>query len=107
MLVDQNSQSSAEMMAASLKKYHVGVVVGIPTKGWGTVEKVFPLEAQISQKEKYSIFLVHSITLRDDNLPIEGRGVDPDIKITDPNWTSQLLSYFNNPALVEAVKKEI
>ncbi len=106
-LVDQNSQSSAEMMAASLKKYHVGVIVGVPTKGWGTVERIFPLHNQISQKEKYSIFLVHSITLRDDNLPIEGRGVDPDIKITDLNWASQLLSYFNNPALVEAVKKEI
>lgn len=103
-LVDQNTQSSAEMMAASLKKYHAGVVLGVPTKGWGTVERVFPLDNQISQKEKYSLFLVHSITLRDDNLPIEGRGVDPDIKITDPNWASQLLSYFNNPALAEAVK---
>lgn len=103
-LVDQNSQSSAEMMAASLKKYHVGVVMGVPTKGWGTVERVFPLENQISQKEKYSIFLVHSITMRDDNLPIEGRGVEPDIKITDPNWASQLLSYFNNPTLIEAIK---
>lgn len=103
-LIDQNTQSSAEMMAASLKKYHVGVVVGVPTKGWGTVERVFPLDNQISQKEKYSIFLVHSITLRDDNLPIEGRGVEPDIKITDPDWASQFLSYFNNPALAGAVK---
>ncbi|MBI2196667.1 DnaJ domain-containing protein [Candidatus Daviesbacteria bacterium] len=103
-LVDQNSQSSAEMMAAALKKYHVGVVVGVPTKGWGTVERVFPLVTQISKKEKYSIFLVHSITLRDDNLPIEGRGVDPDVKITDSNWTTQLLLYFNNPTLVETVK---
>lgn len=103
-LVDQDSQSSAEMMAAALKKYHVGVVVGVPTKGWGTVERVFPLDNQISSKEKYSIFLVHSITLRDDNLPIEGRGVDPDVRITDPNWPSQLLLYFNNPTLVETVK---
>ncbi len=103
-LVDNQTQSSAEMMAASLKKYHTGVVVGIPTKGWGTVERVFPLDNQFNKKEKYSMFLVHSITLRDDNLPIEGRGVDPDVKITDPNWPSQLLLYFNNPTLVEAVK---
>lgn len=105
-LVDNQTQSSAEMMAASLKKYHMGAVVGVPTKGWGTVERVFPLDNQFSKKEKYSMFLVHSITLRDDNLPIEGRGVDPDIRITDPNWPSQLLLFFNNPSLVEAVKKQ-
>src|SRR3989344_2980189 len=34
-LVDQNTQSSAEIMAAALKKYHVGVVLGVPPKGWG------------------------------------------------------------------------
>lgn len=104
-LVNQNTQSSAEMMAASLKKYHAGILIGTPTKGWGTVERVFPLENQISKKEKYSLFLVHSITLRDDNLPIEGRGVEPDISIKDPDWPSKLLLYFNNPALVDAVKK--
>ena len=103
-LIDANSQSSAEMMAASLKKYHAGVIVGVPTKGWGTVERVFPLDNQISQKEKYSIFLVHSITLRDDNLPIEGRGVEPDINIKDPNLPQKLLQYFNNPAIIAAVK---
>lgn len=104
-LIDQNSQSSSEMLAASLKKYHAGVLVGVPTKGWGTVERVFPLDNQISEKEKYSIFLVHSITLRDDNLPIEGRGVDPDINIKDSTWPQKLLLYFNNQALVNAVKE--
>jgi len=103
-LVDQNTQSSAEIMAAALKKYHVGVVLGVPTKGWGTVERVFPLDNQISSKEKYSIFLVHSLTLRDDNQPIEGRGVDPDISIKDPDWPQKLLLYFNNSSLVETVK---
>ena len=90
-------------MAASFKKFHIGVVIGEHTKGWGTVERVFPIDNQFSDKEKYSLFLVHSITLRDDNQPIEGRGVDPDIKISDPNWQSQLLQYFNNPALVTSV----
>lgn len=103
-LVDNATQSSAEMMAASFKKYHLGVVVGVPTKGWGTVERVFPLDNQISKEEKYSLFLVHSITLRDDNQPIEGRGVEPDIKLTDLNWSQQLFSYFRNQNLIEAVK---
>lgn len=106
-LVDNQTQSSAEMMAAALKKYRVGVVVGVPTKGWGTVERVFPLENQISDTEKYSIFLVHSITLQDDNQPIEGRGVEPNINITNPNWEQQLFSYFRNNQLTEAVKSVI
>lgn len=106
-LVDNATQSSAEMMAASLKKYHVGVVLGVPTKGWGTVERVFSLDNQISKEEKYSMFLVHSITLRDDNLPIEGRGVEPDVNIKDANWQQQLFSYFRNPALTTAVKQLI
>ena len=103
-LVDNATQSSAEMMAGSLKKYRVGVVVGVPTKGWGTVERVFTLENQISEEEKYSIFLVHSITLRDDNQPIEGRGVDPDINVNDANWQQQLFSYFRNTQLITTVE---
>ncbi len=104
-LVDNSTQSSAEIMTASFKKYRIGVVVGVPTKGWGTVERVFPLDNQISQTEKYSVYLVHSITLRDDNQPIEGRGVEPNVNIKDPNWDQQLLSYFGNQQLVDAVRE--
>lgn len=104
LLVDNQTQSSAEVMAAAFKKYHLGVFLGSTTKGWGTVERVFPLDNQFDKAQKYSIFLVHSVTLRDDNLPIEGRGVDPDIKLTDPNWQQQLYSYFRNRELISAVK---
>lgn len=103
-LIDNQTQSSAEMMASSLKKYHIGVLVGTTTKGWGTVERIFPLENQISKTEKYSLFLVHSITVRDDNQPIEGRGVDPNININDPNWQQELLQYFNNQNLINAIE---
>lgn len=103
-LVDNNTQSSAELMAAAFKKYHTGVVLGIPTKGWGTVEKVFQIENQFSKLQKYSLFLVHSITLRDDNQPIEGRGVDPDVNIKSLDWEQQLYSYFRNQELIDAVK---
>lgn len=104
-LVDNATQSSAEIMAASIKKYHLGVVVGVPTKGWGTVERVFPIDHQISDSEKYSMFLVHSITLRDDNQPIEGRGVEPDVNINNPNWEQQLFTYFRNSQLTSTVKQ--
>lgn len=102
-LVDNQTQSSAEMMAASLKKYHVGVVVGVPTKGWGTVERVFPLDNQIDPIQKYSMFLVHSITVREDNQPIEGRGVEPDININSADWQKELFTYFRNQELVQAI----
>src|SRR3989338_2330076 len=103
-LINNQTQSSAEIMASSFKKYRVGVVLGIPTKGWGTVERVFPLEHQIDPGEKYSIFLVHSITVRDDNQPIEGRGVEPDINIKSQDFDRQLYAYFRNNQITEAVK---
>lgn len=103
-LVDNNTQSSAELMATTFKKYRTGVVLGVPTKGWGTVEKVFPLDNQFDKSQKYSLFLVHSITLRDDNLPIEGRGVDPDINIKNIDWEQQLFNYFRNQELIDAIR---
>ena len=103
-LVDGQTQSSAEVMAATLKKYNVGVVLGSKTKGWGTIEKVFPLETQLDQTEKYSLFLVHSLTLRDDNQPIEGNGVEPTVDITKPDWEKELFTRFESSELVLAVK---
>ncbi|MBI2020621.1 DnaJ domain-containing protein [Candidatus Daviesbacteria bacterium] len=103
-LIDNQTQSSAEMLVASFKKYHLGVVVGETTKGWGTVERVFPLENQLNPEEKYSMFLVHSVTLREDNQPIEGRGVEPDINIKNSKWSEELFSYFKDQQLVNSVK---
>lgn len=103
-LIDENTQSSAEVIAATLKKYNVGVVVGRTTKGWGTIEKVFKLNTQLDPTETYSAFLVHTITLRDDGQPIEGRGVDPLISIDDPNWDKELYKYLRRQDLIDAVK---
>ncbi len=104
-LVNENTQSSAEVMAAVLKKYNVGVVLGTSTRGWGTVERVFPLDSQLHPNEKYSVFLVHSLTLRDDNQPIQDRGVDPLISINNPDWEDLLNVYFNDPDLISAIKE--
>lgn len=104
-LINGGTQSSAEVMAATLKKYNVGVLVGTTSKGWGTVENTFSIEQRIDPDEKYSLFLVHSLALGDDSQPIEGKGVDPIVDVTDPAWESQLNSYFNYPELIEAVKE--
>jgi hypothetical protein len=104
-MIDSGSQSTAEVMAAVLKKYNVGVLIGTTSKGWGTVERVFPIEHQIADDEKFSIFLVHRVTLRDDGQPIEGRGVDPMISINSPTWKKELLQRFNVPGIVKAVEE--
>lgn len=104
-LIDGGTQSTAEVMAATLKKYNVGVLVGTRTRGWGTVEKVFSLDNQIGSGEKYSMFLVHSLTVRDDGSAIEGAGVEPVINITSPNWEKELNKYFNFSPLLTAVKE--
>jgi hypothetical protein len=104
-LINENSQSTAETMASVLKKYNVGVVVGVPSKGWGTIEKVFPLNSQLDPTEHYSVFLVHSLSIREDGQPIEGKGVEPRVDIRTPNWTNDFLGYFNDPNIVSAVKE--
>ncbi len=104
-LINENTQSSAEVFASVVKKYNVGVVVGTTTKGWGTVEKVFPLENQIAENETYSMFLVHRLTLRADGQPIEGRGVDPQVDITKENWQDKLYAYIPYSDLISAVNK--
>lgn len=106
-LVDKETASSAEIFAASLKKFHLSVTLGSSTHGQGTVENFFPLHSKISDNETFSALIVRAVTLRDDGQPIEGRGVEPDIKLSDINWSDQLLQYYNYPSLVEAVKKVI
>ncbi len=104
-LINENTQSSAEVMASALKKYNVGVLVGTPTKGWGTVEKVFDIDNQIAENEKFSMFLVHSVTLRADGQPIQGRGVEPHINIEDSNWQDKLYDYLPSQEIIDAVEK--
>lgn len=102
-LIDGATQSSAETMAAVFKKYHLGVLVGSKTRGWGTVEQVFNLDNQIDPAEKYSVFLVHSLTIGDDNQPIEGKGVMPNVDTQKPDWKQSLFAYFHYQQLTDAV----
>lgn len=98
-LIDNATQSSGEIMAGTLKKYNVGVLVGESTRGWGTIENTFPLTTTLNG-DSYSLFLVHSITLRPDGQPIEGRGIDPHITLNDSEWKSKLDAYFNDSDLI-------
>lgn len=104
-LIDPKIQSTGEVFVAALKKYNVGVVVGETTKGWGTVETNLPLKTKLDDSKSYSLLLVTNLTLRDDNQPIEGKGVDPHIEISNPLWKKELLRYYNSQKLVAKVEK--
>ena len=106
-LTDNMTQSTAELTTATFKRFNLAGVVGETTRGWGTVENTYPIETVIGEDEKYSLLLVNNITLRDDNQPIEGRGVDPDIDIKNPKWKSELPKVFRNQSLIEAVSKTV
>lgn len=106
-LTDNMTQSTAELITASLKRFHLAVVVGGKTRGWGTVENTFPLSTVIDPSEKYSLLLVHSLTLRDDNQPIEQNGVLPDVDISQKNWQNELTNYFKSGSLINAVTQTV
>lgn len=102
-LVDGQTQSTAELTSTIFKRTRLGKVIGTKTRGWGTVENTFPVTTQLSDDEKFSVLLVHSLTLREDNEPIEGRGVDPDIDITAKDWKTQVQNTFRTAGFPSAI----
>jgi C-terminal processing protease CtpA/Prc len=106
-LTDGMTQSTAEVTSAAFKRFKLGTVIGDTTRGWGTVENTFPLETMIDTKEKYLLLLVHSVTLREDNQPVEGRGVDPDISIRNPNWKKEVAAKLQTSAFARVVEKVV
>ncbi|MEN9621684.1 MAG: hypothetical protein RLZZ67_118 [Candidatus Parcubacteria bacterium] len=104
-LTDNMTQSTAEVTSAAFKRFKLGTVVGGTTRGWGTVENTFPLQTTVDEKEKYALLLVHSITLREDNQPTEGRGIDPDVNISNPNWKKELEGRLKSSEFTKLVEK--
>ncbi|TAJ15914.1 hypothetical protein EPO56_00450 [Patescibacteria group bacterium] len=104
-LTDEQTQSTAELMTATFKKFNRAHSVGTKTRGWGTVENTYPISSEIDPNTSYALLLVNSLTLREDNQPIEGRGVDPDIDTSVKGWESKLGSFFSSPSLIKVVKE--
>jgi hypothetical protein len=104
-LADNMTQSTAEVTVAAFKRFHLATIVGTTTRGWGTVEDTYPIKTQIDTSTSYALLLVNHITLRDDGLPIEGRGVDPDISTASPNWQNKLSNFLRSASLIDAIKK--
>lgn len=105
-LTDNMTQSTAEVISAMLKRMNLAKTVGTNTRGWGTVENTYPLETVIDPNTKYTLLLVNSVTLRDDNQPIEGKGVDPNVNTGDKDWKNKVSNLFRSQSLIKAVSSE-
>ncbi|HET8581191.1 MAG TPA: S41 family peptidase [Candidatus Paceibacterota bacterium] len=103
-LTDGMTQSTAELTAAAFKRYHLATIVGTTTRGWGTVENTYPLTTSIATDTAYVLELVNHITLGDENQPIEGRGVVPDVDTSRAGWQSALGTYISSPGLIHALE---
>lgn len=102
-LTDEMSQSTAELTATVFKRSRLATIIGTKTRGWGTVENTFPIETRLSDDETFSVLLVHSLTVREDGEPIEGRGVDPHIDITAANWRQEVQTAFRTRGFASAI----
>lgn len=105
--IDGMTQSTAELTSAVFKRLHLATVIGTTSPGWGTVENTFPMTTIIDPNETYALFLVHSITLDENNNPIEGRGVVPDISVSSPTFKEEVTSTIRNKSLRNAVVEQI
>jgi len=105
-LTDSQTQSTAEVITAAMKRLHLAYSVGSKTRGWGSIEGQFPMQTQIDPTGQHEILLVVDLTVRDDAQPIEGNGVLPDVDTSDPQWKSKLSQYFFSPNLISAIKQQ-
>ena len=102
-LTNNMTQSTAELLTSILKKFRIAHVVGTKTRGWGSVENTYPIQTSIGPNEKYSLLLVNSLTLRDDNQPIEVNGVLPDVDIQNSQWKQILAQTIRSTSLQQAI----
>jgi carboxyl-terminal processing protease len=92
-MVNQGSASASEIMAAAMQDYKRAVIVGTPTYGKGTVQKVISLEDFVDPVTRMrmmneppigSLKLTVQKFYRINGGSTQLRGVTPDIKLPDP-----------------------
>ena len=105
-LTDGQTQSTAELTASALQHDRLAYVVGTKSRGWGSVEHVYPMTTVIDPSEKYALLLVTYLTVRGDGAPIEGNGVIPDVDVSQQGWQQKLGNYFYSSDMIAALEKE-
>ncbi len=83
-LVDHQTASGAEVIAAAMKNLDRGVVIGEPTFGMGTVQVLFDIPSPLAKGadvvgEKLGLKLTTAQMLAAGGAPLQGWGVFPDI----------------------------
>jgi carboxyl-terminal processing protease len=76
-LVDRDTASAAEILAAALETYDLATVVGTRTYGKGTFQEVIPLDAG------GALDLTIGQYLTADGTSIAGEGVRPEVRVAD------------------------
>ncbi|MEW6446590.1 MAG: S41 family peptidase [Bacillota bacterium] len=82
-LVNENSASAAEIVAAAVKETKAGKILGTRTFGKGVVQSIFPL------KNGAGLKLTTARYLTPQKHDINGKGVKPDIEVQQPKESEE------------------
>jgi carboxyl-terminal processing protease len=94
-LVDSESASASEILAAAIQENNRGVIVGMPTYGKGTVQTLFPLKTA-----GVSLRLTTAKFYSPRGRAMAGEGVQPDIPVAGDATTQGTPS---DPPLLQAI----
>jgi carboxyl-terminal processing protease len=90
-LLDENSASAAEILAAAIKDYHQGVLLGQCSYGKGTAQSIFPLSngdyLKLTTARFYSPL----------GYTINGIGVEPDLPLKSLDMIKAALLLLSDP----------
>ncbi len=109
-LIDRNSASASEILAAAIQENGRGVVVGERSYGKGTVQTLFPL-----QSAPAGLRLTTAKFYSPDGREMSGAGVTPDVKViatvgsdaTDDAAIAKALRLSTDPKVMEMARRFI
>ena len=109
-LIDRNSASASEILAAAIQENGRGVIVGERSYGKGTVQTLFPL-----QSAPAGLRLTTAKFYSPDGREMSGAGVTPDVKVsatvgndaTDDAAIARALRLTTDPKLMEMSRRFI
>ena len=107
-LIDRNSASASEILAAAIQENGRGVVVGERSYGKGTVQTLFPL-----QSAPAGLRLTTAKFYSPDGREMSGAGVTPDVKVmatvgndaTDDAAIAKAITLTADPKLMEMARR--
>ena len=103
-LINRKSASASELVAGSLQYHNRAIVVGSPSYGKGSIQKVYPFENEDALK-----LTVGHYYLPDDSLITQSTPVTPDIVIETPtrNQKKELQEAIEKLSISTPQKKEL